>query len=59
MSLDWRRIYGKTVVGFAPTVALVAVAGSLVLLSAPQGARSAPPTHEERADAIEVAQTSK
>ena len=38
-------------------VALGALAGSLVLLSAPQGARSQPPT--ERADAIAVAQTSK
>src|SRR5271170_5279792 len=55
MSLDWRRIYDKSVVGIITSVALGALAGSLVLLSAPQGARSQPPTD----DAIAVAQTSK
>ena len=54
MSLDWRRIYGKIT-----AVALAAGAGSLVLLSAPRGARSAPPAQEARADAIKVAQSSK
>ena len=59
MSLDWRGIYEKSVVGIITGVALGALAGSLVLLSAPQGARSQPPTDDARADAIAVAQTSK
>ena len=51
MSLDWRSIHEKSVVGIITAVALGALAGSLVLLSAPQG--------DARADAIAVAQTSK
>jgi hypothetical protein len=37
MSLDWRSIYEKSVVGIITAVALGALAGSLVLLSAPAG----------------------
>jgi hypothetical protein len=54
MSLDRRRIYEKSVVEIITAVTLGALAGSLVLLSAPQGARSQQPT-----DAIAVSQTSK
>src|SRR3984893_5118195 len=57
MSLDWRCIYEKSVVGIITAVALGALAASLVLLSAPQGARSQP--NDAPADAIAVAQTSK
>src|SRR3984893_2513458 len=56
MSLDWRSKYENSV-GIITAVALGALAGSLVLLGAPQGARSQPPTDD--ADAIAVAQTSK
>src|SRR3984893_431355 len=59
MSLDWRSIYGKSLVGIIAAVALGTLAGSLVLLSVPQGARSQPPTDEAPADAIAVAQTPK
>ena len=59
MSLDRRSIYEKSVVGIITAVALGALAGSLVLLSTPQGARSQPPTDDARADAIAGAQTSK
>src|ERR1700722_17902442 len=59
MSLDWRRIYGKTVVGITSAVALGALAGSVVLLTAPEGARSQPPTNEAPPDAIAQAQTPK
>src|ERR1700732_853133 len=45
--------------GIITAVALGALAGSLVLLSVPQGARSQPPTGDARADAIAVAQTPK
>ena len=54
MSLDWRSKYENSV-GIVTAVALGALAASLVLLSAPQGARSQPPTD----DAIAVAQTPK
>ena len=54
MSLDWRSIYEKNVVEIITAVALGALAGSLVLLSAPQGARSQQPS-----DAIAQAQTPK
>src|SRR3984893_5973804 len=57
MSLEWRSKYEKSVMGIITAVALGALAGSLVLLSVPQGARSQPPTDD--ADAIAVAQTSK
>ena len=59
MSLDWRRIYGKTVVGITSAVALGALAGSVVLLTAPEGARSQTPTNEAPPDAIAQAQTPK
>jgi hypothetical protein len=59
MSLDWRRIYGKTVVGITSTVAFGALAGGMVLLIAPEGARSQPPTDQARPDAIAEAQTPK
>src|ERR1700693_2154181 len=59
MSLDWRRIYGKTVVGITSTVAFGTLAGSMVLLSPPEGARSQPPTDQARPDAIAEAQTPK
>ena len=59
MSLDWRRIYGKTVVGISSAVALGALAGSVVLLATPEGARSQPPTNEAPPDAIAEAQTPK
>jgi hypothetical protein len=52
MSLDRRRIYEKSVVEIITAVTLGALAGSLVLLSAPQGARSQQPTDGARADAI-------
>src|SRR5205807_8624077 len=54
-----RSICEKSVVGIVTAVALGALAGSLVLLGAPQGARPQPPTDDARADAIAVAQTSK
>src|ERR1700738_5688589 len=59
MSLDWRSRYDQSVVGIITAVALGALAGSLVLLSVPQGARSQPPTDEAPADAIAQAQTPK
>jgi len=59
MSLDRRRIYEKSVVEIITAVTLGALAGSLVLLSAPQGARSQQPADGARADAIAVSQTSK
>src|ERR1700732_439780 len=59
MSLDWRSKYENSVVGIITTVALGALAGGLVLLGAPQGARSQPPTDGARADAIAAAQTPK
>src|ERR1700737_3903911 len=59
MSLDWRSVYQKSVVGIITAVTLGALAGSLVLLGAPQGARSQPPTGDAPADAIAVAQTPK
>jgi hypothetical protein len=46
MSGKWRSIYEKSVVGIITTVALGALAGSLVLLSAPQGATSEPSTEK-------------
>jgi hypothetical protein len=52
MSLDWRRIYGKTLVRITRAVALGALASSVVLLAAPEGTRSQPST-----DAIVLAQT--
>ena len=58
MSLD-RRSNEKNVVEMITAVALGALAGSLVLLSAPQVARSQQPADGARADAIAVAQTSK
>ena len=54
MSLDWRSKYENSV-GIVTAVALGALAGSLVLLGTPQGARSQPPAD----DAIAAAQTSK
>src|ERR1700730_8322823 len=57
MSLDWRSEYEKSVVGIITAVTLGALAGSVVLLGAPQGARSQPPTGDAPADAIAVAQT--
>jgi len=59
MSLDWRGIHERSVVVIITAVALGALAGSLVLLSTPQSARSQPPSDDARADAIAVAQTSK
>src|SRR6202047_1582832 len=59
MSLEWRSKYEKSVAGIITAVALGALAGSLVLLSVPQGARSQSPTDDSRADAIAVAQTPK
>ena len=59
MSLDWRGIHERSIVGIITAVALGALAGSLVLLSTPQSARSQQPTDGARADAIAVAQTSK
>jgi hypothetical protein len=62
--LSWPRhqlsiIARKTLVKITLAVALGALAGSVVLLTAPEGARSQPPTDEARADAIAVAQASK
>src|SRR4029077_19201034 len=59
MSLEWRSIYENSGMGIITAVGLGALAGSLVLLSAPQGARSQSPTDDARADAIAAAQTSK
>ena len=58
MSLDWRSTYEKRAAAIVTAVALGVLAGSLVLLSAPQGARSQPPA-DAHPDAIAVAQTSK
>src|ERR1700730_5216423 len=55
MSLDWRSTYEKRAAAIVTAGALGALAGSLVLLGAPQGARSQPPAD----DAIAVAQTPK
>lgn len=57
--MSLRRIYGKTVAGITPAVALGALAGSVALFTAPEDARSQSPTDGARADAIAVAQTPK
>jgi hypothetical protein len=56
MSLDWRTIYEKTLVGITSAAALGAVAGSAALITAPASARSQTLTDTARADAIAVAQ---
>ena len=59
MSLDRRGIHERSVVGIITAVALGALAGSLVILSTPQSARSQPPSDDARADAIALAQASR
>src|SRR6185312_5059564 len=57
MSLDWRRIRGKTMVSVTSALAFGALAGAVILLTAP--AKSQSRTDAAPPDAIAEAQTPK